>query len=85
MWRMLQLKTADDFVVATGKTITLEKFASKAFAYFGLNWQEHIDFESSLSRPSDIAISRGNPQKAKDVLGWEPNIDVDKVIRYMCC
>ena len=84
MWRMLQLEKPNDFVIATGKTITLEEFASKAFAYFGLNWKEYIDLDLSLMRPSDIAISRGNPLKAKDILGWEPINDVDMVIRYMC-
>jgi len=84
MWRMLQLEKPNDFVIATGKTITLEEFASKAFAYFGLNWKEYIDLDLSLMRPSDIAISRGNPLKAKNILGWEPINDVDMVIRYMC-
>lgn len=84
MWRMLQLEAADDFVIATGKTITLEEFVNKAFEFFGLDWHAHVDLDSSLLRPSDIAISRGNPQKAKDVLGWEPTMDVDGVIERMC-
>ena len=84
MWRMLQLEKAEDFVVATGKTITLEKFVCKAFAFFGLDWQVHVDFQSSLLRPSEIAISQGNRQKAKDVLGWKPNMDVNGVVISMC-
>lgn len=84
MWRMLQLEAANDFVVATGTTITLEEFVTKAFAHFGLNSKEHVDVESSLLRPSDIAISRGNPQKAKEVLEWEPTMSVDEVVEQMC-
>jgi GDPmannose 4,6-dehydratase len=84
MWRMLQLKEAEDFVVATGKTITLEEFVCKTFDYFALDWREYVDFQPSLLRPSDIAVSRGDPQKAKELLGWTPTIDVDGVIERMC-
>lgn len=84
MWKMLQLKEPQDFVIATGRTITLEEFVQKTFAYFDLNWKDFVDSNESLLRPSEIMISRGDPAKAKLLLGWSASIDVDCVIERLC-
>ena len=84
MWRMLQLQTPDDFVVATGKTCSLEYFVERAFAYFGRDWRECTRVDSSLLRPTDIRLSQARPDKARDVLGWTASALVDDVISRMC-
>lgn len=84
MWRMLQQSAADDFVIATGKTNSLEYFVSRAFAYFGLNWKDHVKVNNGLFRPSDINESRANPSKAKKILDWEAQVDLEGVIDRMC-
>ena len=84
MWRMLQRPTPDDYLIATGETRSLEYFVSRAFAHFGLDWNEHVTFNNSLFRPSDIKESRGNPTKAREQLGWEAKMTVDGVIDAMC-
>ena len=75
---------ADDFVIATGKTNSLEYFVSRAFAFFNLNWKDHVKVNTSLFRPSDINKSSANPAKAKKILGWEAKINLELVTDRMC-
>jgi len=84
MWLMLQQEDPQNFVIATGRTVSLEYFIEKAFAYFDLNWKNHVKLEPALMRPSDIAFSAADPSKAKDLLGWVAKHDVDQVIAMMC-
>lgn len=84
MWRMMQQEQADDFVIATGRTESLEYFVSRAFGYFGLDWRAHVKVEPGLFRPSDIRVSRANPAKARQALQWSAHTDVDGVIQKMC-
>jgi GDPmannose 4,6-dehydratase len=70
MWRMLQQEHPQDFVIATGESHTLEELTAAAFACFKLNWQDHVDIDPALFRASEIAYSRGNPEKAKRSMDW---------------
>lgn len=83
MWRMLQTDTADDFVIATGESNTLEDFVAAAFAELGLNWRNHVIQDSGLFRPSEISFSRGNAQKAKRILNWEARMTMLDIVREM--
>lgn len=80
MWLMLQLDKPDDFVVATGQSVSLEEFVQMAFECFGLDWRQHVSVNRSLFRPLDIVESRGNPSKAATVLGWTARTRVKEVI-----
>ncbi len=84
MWLMLQQETPQNFVIATGKTTSLKYFIEKSFAFFHLDWQEHVELEESLKRPSDIQYGAADPSKATKVLGWTAKHNVDDVIRLMC-
>jgi GDPmannose 4,6-dehydratase len=84
MWLIVQQDQPDDFVIATGRTESLEYFTQQAFAYFDLDWRDFTTTETGLFRPSDIGTSSGNPAKAKDKLGWSAQTDVDGVIASMC-
>jgi GDPmannose 4,6-dehydratase len=84
MWLIVQQEQPDDFVIATGRTESLEYFTEQAFAYFGLDWHDYTSTEKGLFRPSDIDTSSGNPAKAKETLGWSAHTDVDGVIANMC-
>jgi len=84
MWRMLSTDIADDYVIATGRTVSLEYFAEKTFAQFGLDLHEYVEVDPSLFRPADIMQGRGNPEKAWTMLGWCHAVDVDGVIANMC-
>lgn len=83
MWRMLQRDTADDYVIATGETRRLEDFVAAAFRCVGLDWRDHVDVDPSLLRPTDIAVGRANPDKARVELGWEARHRMDDVVRMM--
>lgn len=83
MYLMLQQEKPDDFVIATGETYSLEEFVAEAFTSVGLNWQEHTIIDKSLYRPTEIAIGRGNPRKAKEILGWEAKYKMPDVVRMM--
>lgn len=84
MWLMLQQDRADDFVIATGETVSLQYFLDRAFRYFGLDWKQHVVSVPGLQRPSDIRIGRADPSKAKTVLGWSAKTHVDGVVDQMC-
>ena len=84
MWRMLQMKYPDDYVIATGRTVSLQYFIARAFNYFSLDWRDHVETDSSFLRPSDILVGSANPGKAKDTLDWTPTADVDVVVDRMC-
>lgn len=70
MWLMLQRDQPEDFVIATGKTHTLEEFVAEAFSALDLDWRDHVIQEPSLFRPTDLTVSRGDPGKAEKMLGW---------------
>lgn len=71
MWLMLQQVQAEDYVIASGETNTLEDFVAAVFQAVGLDWREHVISDPSLLRPSEIMVSRGNPEKALHKLGWQ--------------
>lgn len=71
MWLMLQSKSPEDIVVATGEEHSLEEFVEKAFGLVGLDWRAHVDVDESLFRPSDIEHSCGDAKKAWSQLGWK--------------
>lgn len=83
MWRMLQQENPGDYVIATGETNTLEAFVEETFTQLGLDWQEHVTTDPSLLRPSEIMVSRGNPEKAGTTLGWQAQNRMKDVIRIM--
>jgi GDPmannose 4,6-dehydratase len=83
MWRMLQQAEPEEFVVATGQSHSLEEFVVAAFEAVGLNWREHVEFDPRFLRPTDIAVVRGNPAKAREQLGWQAASGMPDVVRKM--
>ncbi|MGK7947313.1 MAG: GDP-mannose 4,6-dehydratase [Xenococcaceae cyanobacterium] len=83
MYLMLQQDRPDDYVIATGKSYSLEEFVIEAFSCLGLNWQDHVVTDNSLLRPTDLAVSKGNPNKAKEKLGWQAKFKMPDVVRMM--
>lgn len=84
MWRMLQQDVPKDYVLATGRTVSLAYFVEKTFAHFGLDWRRHVKQDRTLLRPSDIRHSMADPSRAAQELGWSARFDVDHVIAEMC-
>lgn len=80
MWRMLQLETPEDFVVATGEMNSLKTFVQEVFAGLGLDWSKHVETNDSLLRPSDIERSVGRPQKVREKLKWQATLKFPEII-----
>ena len=85
MWNMLQLDHPDDFVIATGQSYTLEEFVEVAFSEVGLDWHDHVILDKDLLRPADLVISKANPEKAWQKLGWRAKIRMPDVVKLMVC
>jgi len=83
MWAMLQQATADDLVIASGVSHSLEEFVAAAFAEVGLDWRDHVDRDPALKRPSDIGCSLGDPAKAARMLGWRAKVDFSEIAARM--
>ncbi|MFH8251575.1 GDP-mannose 4,6-dehydratase [Microbacterium sp. B2969] len=71
MWRMLQIDTPEDFVVATGTTYTVRDFLVLAFEHVGLDWEKHVRFDERYLRPTEVDDLIGDPSKAESLLGWK--------------
>jgi GDPmannose 4,6-dehydratase len=83
MWLMLQQKKPSDYIIATGHSYSLETFLSAAFDAVGLKWKDHVETDSSLLRPAEILIGRGDPAKVGRELGWKARHDMFSVVRMM--
>jgi GDPmannose 4,6-dehydratase len=83
MWRMLQQPAAEDFVVATGVSHSLEQFVDLAFREAGLQWRDHVAIDDALYRPTDLDFGRADPSKAAKALGWRASHGLAEVVRLM--
>lgn len=84
MWLMLQKETADDYVIATGKSYSVETFLEKSFDYAGLgDWKKYVETSEKYMRPSDIDNLVGDASKAKKELNWEPEMTFEKLVKLM--
>jgi len=83
MWRMLQQPAAEDFVIATGETRSLQDFVDSAFAAVGLRAADHVEIDPQLIRPTDIESNAADPGKAARLLGWRATVRMDEVVRRM--
>lgn len=72
MWRMLQQDEPDDFVIATNETHTIKEFLEVAFSHVGLEWEKYVRIDERFMRPVDVRYLKGNYEKAREKLGWEP-------------
>jgi GDPmannose 4,6-dehydratase len=83
MWLMLQQDTPDDYVIATGETHTVKECLEIAFDHAGISIDDHVRIDPALERPAEVEHLIGDPAKAKRVLGWEPTVGFEELIRMM--
>lgn len=83
MWLMLQQETADDYVVATGRTISVREMCRIAFDCVGLDYRDFVRVDDRFMRPAEVDVLLGDPSKAKAKLGWEPTISLEEMIVEM--
>ncbi|MBN2147027.1 MAG: GDP-mannose 4,6-dehydratase [Anaerolineales bacterium] len=83
MWLMLQQDAPDDYVLATGRTHTVRRFAELAFDVLGMDYRDYVVQDEQFMRPADVDLLVGNPAKAKEKLGWEAGTSFEKLVRIM--
>jgi GDPmannose 4,6-dehydratase len=83
MWRMLQHNEPGDYVLATGTAYTVRDFAEHCFSRVGLDWQDHVKFDTTYLRPTEVDALIGDPSKAADVLGWKAETLVPRLAEIM--
>lgn len=83
MWLMLQQDEPDDYVVATGKMITVREFCEKSFKRYGMNYKDHVEIDSKYYRPAEVDQLLGDSSKAKKNLNWKPKTSIDELIGIM--
>ena len=83
MWMMLQQKTPDDFVIATGENHTVREFLEIAFRHVGMSWKKHVVFDPAFMRPAEVNTLLGNPAKARRKLGWKLQVSFPELVTMM--
>ena len=83
MWRILQQEKADDYVIGTGETHSVREFLQEAFAYAGLEIEEHVRIDPKYFRPTEVEVLIADPSKSENILGWKPIIKFRDLVRIM--
>jgi GDPmannose 4,6-dehydratase len=83
MWMMLQQPQADDFVIATGQTHSVQQLVEVAFGCAGLDWKKYVEIDPKLVRPAEVDYLCGDATKARRVLGWKPVVSFQQLIEMM--
>ena len=81
---MLDLDKPEEFVIATGKSYKMMQMVEIMFEIANIgNWKDYIDFDQSLLRPAEVPFLLGNPKKAEKIMGWTPDIRIEKLFEDM--
>jgi GDPmannose 4,6-dehydratase len=83
MWLMLQQDEADDYVIGTGQTHSVEEFVRIAFGHVGLDWHDYVVVDPQFYRPAEVDLLLADPSKAHARLGWEPRVSFEDLVRMM--
>jgi GDPmannose 4,6-dehydratase len=84
MWLMLQQDEPDDYVVATGTTHSIEELVSLAFTEAGIDdWRRYVRQDPKFYRPAEVDLLIGDPSKARERLGWKPEVEFPELVKMM--
>jgi len=83
MWRMLQQDAPGDYVIGTGEAHSVREFVEAAFAHVDLDWRERVRIDPRYYRPAEVDDLRADPSKARRVLGWEPRVSFQELVKMM--
>jgi GDPmannose 4,6-dehydratase len=83
MWMILQQPEADDYILATGRTQSVRELLEVAFSSVGLDWEKYVEIDEKLIRPAEVDYLRGDSSKAREKLGWEPEVGFRELIEMM--
>ena len=84
MWLMVQQDEPGDYVVATGETHTIREFLDLAFHCGEIDgWERYVRTDPRFERPSEVDVLCGDASKARERLGWKPQITFEELVRMM--
>jgi GDPmannose 4,6-dehydratase len=83
MWLMLQQDKPEDYVVATGETHSIHELLDVAFSHLQLDYRDFIEFNTKYTRPSEVDVLQGDATKARESLGWTPEVDFKGLVTMM--
>lgn len=83
MWMMMQRDTPQDYVIATGKSHSVKQFLEAAFSRVDLNWQDYVVQDPRFIRPAEVDHLIGDSSKAREELGWQPEVDFQGLVEMM--
>ncbi len=83
MWLMLQQDNPDDYIIATGKTHTVQNLVETAFSLLDLDYKEYVKIDKRFIRPAEVDLLIGDPSKAKRELNWEPETSFTELVEMM--
>ena len=83
MWMMLQRETPEDFVISSGRNHSVRDFCEIAFSHAGLDWKDHVVVDPRFYRPAEVNTLLGDSTKAREVLGWKPEVSFEEMVQLM--
>lgn len=83
MWLMLQADVPDDYVIATGETHSVREFLDESFGLLDLDWKEYVEKDPRYYRPAEVDLLLGDATKAREQLGWKPEVNFKQLVRMM--
>ncbi len=83
MWRMLQQDSPDDYVIGTGHTCSVRDLCDAAFAHVGLDYRDHVVQDQRFFRPAEVDLLVADPSKAREQLGWAPEVPFKRLVEMM--
>ena len=83
MWLMLQQDNPEDFVIATGEAYSVREFLEECFSHLDLSWQDYVSIDQRYFRPSEVDYLRGDASRARENLGWSPQVNFKELVKMM--
>lgn len=83
MWLMLQQEKADDYVIATGESHTVQEFLEEVFELAQIDYRKFLQIDPRLYRPQEVPFLQGDSRKAQSILGWKPRHSFKELARMM--
>ena len=84
MWLMLQQEQPDNYLISTGETHSVKEFVELSFRHVGIaDWERYVKIDPQFKRPADVFVLQGQSDKARQVLGWQPEVRFEELVRMM--
>ncbi|GAB2839570.1 GDP-mannose 4,6-dehydratase [Actinocorallia aurea] len=83
MQMMLVQDTPEDYVIGTGVTRSVRELVELAFGRVGLDWERHVVLDERYTRPAEVDLLCADPKKAREQLGWEPEVSFEELVAMM--